>query len=113
MRIFTAIAVAAGVAAGSAGAALAQPRLSVGDPAKGKQVAERLCASCHNVSAAPPAVTTTDIKGFAAIARSDGLTAEHLAGRIIIPHPAMPDTQLMVSEIRDVIAYILSLKPGR
>lgn len=113
MRTFAAIAVAVGVAVGSMGAALSQPRLNIGDPAKGRQVADRLCASCHNVSSAPQAVTTTDIKGFTAIARSDGLTAEHLAGRIIIPHPAMPDTQLMVSEIRDVIAYIMSLKPAR
>ena len=47
---------------------------------------------------------------FAAIAKQPNVTAERLAGRIIVPHPAMPNTQLTVAEIRDVIAYILALK---
>ncbi len=45
-----------------------------------------------------------------AIARQQKATGEYLAGRIIIPHPAMPDIALDIAEIRDVIAYILSLK---
>ncbi|MDX2201452.1 MAG: cytochrome c [Hyphomicrobiaceae bacterium] len=93
------------------GMAAAQPRLGIGDAAAGRALAERLCATCHGVGAAPADVTSTDVKSFATIARRDGLTAEQLAGHIIIPHPAMPDTQLKVSEIRDIIAYILSLKP--
>jgi hypothetical protein len=38
------------------------------------------------------------------------VTAERLAGAIIVPHPAMPGVQLTAAEIRDVVAYILSLK---
>lgn len=89
-----------------------QPRLDFGDPARGREFAAKLCAACHAVSL-PAAATTTnpDLLSFPAIAKRPGVTAEHLAGRIIIPHPAMPDTQLKVSEIRDIIAYILSLKP--
>lgn len=101
------------IALAGAGPASAQPRLAAGDPASGRQLAERLCASCHGVGATPPAVANADIKSFPDMARRDGLTAEQLAGRIIIPHPAMPDTQLKVSELRDIIAYILSLKPAR
>jgi hypothetical protein len=37
-------------------------------------------------------------------------TPERLAGRIIIPHPPMTATQLTVAEMRDIIAYIMSLK---
>jgi mono/diheme cytochrome c family protein len=47
------------------------------------------------------------------IAKRSGVTAERLAGRIIVPHPAMPNMQLTVPEIRDIVAYILSLKPAR
>lgn len=92
---------------------MAQPRLNTGDAVNGKAVAERLCASCHAVGA--PAANSTanaDIMSFPALARRPNLSAEYLAGRIIIPHPAMPDTSLNVSEIRDVIAYILSMKPA-
>jgi mono/diheme cytochrome c family protein len=47
---------------------------------------------------------------FPAIANRPGATAEHLAGRIIAPHPAMPGVPLTVQEIRDIAAYIVTLK---
>jgi cytochrome c len=50
---------------------------------------------------------------FAAIAGRADPTAERLAGRIIVPHPPMPNTQLTVAEMREIISYILSLKPQR
>lgn len=108
-----AAAVGSALAVFAASAAMAQTRLNTGDPVNGKTVGERLCASCHAVTA-PAASSTTnpDIMSFPALARRPNLSAEYLAGRIIIPHPAMPDTSLNVSEIRDVIAYILSLKPA-
>jgi hypothetical protein len=39
-----------------------------------------------------------------------GQTAEAIAGRIVIPHPPMPQIQLTRLEIGDVAAYILSLR---
>jgi hypothetical protein len=41
------------------------------------------------------------------------MSAERLAGRIIVPHPAMPSTQLTVAELRDIIAYIQTMRPAR
>jgi hypothetical protein len=38
------------------------------------------------------------------------VSAEQLAGRIIVPHPEMPGVQLTTREIRDIVSYILSLK---
>jgi cytochrome c len=57
------------------------------------------------------ATANADVPTFAAIAGRADATAERLAGRIIVPHPPMPNTQLTVAEMRDIIAYILSLKP--
>jgi hypothetical protein len=51
-----------------------------------------------------------DVPSFPSIAGRSGATAEVLAGRIIIPHPAMPGMPLTAAEIRDVVAYILSFK---
>jgi cytochrome c len=93
--------------------AAAQPRLNTGNAEKGKVIAQRLCASCHGLSAAPGAAASSDILSFPAIARQEKATGEYLAGRIIIPHPAMPDIALDIAEIRDVIAYIVSLKPAK
>jgi mono/diheme cytochrome c family protein len=39
-------------------------------------------------------------------------TAEHLVGRIIVPHPPMPIMQLTTAEIRDIIAHVMSLNPS-
>jgi len=41
--------------------------------------------------------------------KSADMSAERLAGRIIVPHPA--NTQLTVAELRDIIAYIQTMKP--
>jgi cytochrome c len=81
--------------------------------ARGRELAERLCANCHIVNADPAVRANPDVPGFPAIAGRSDATAERLAGRIIIPHPAMPGVQLTVAEIRDVVAYILSLKPTK
>ena len=79
------------------------------DAAHGKVVAERLCSNCHAVSGAS-AVARGDVPPFATVANLPEQTAERLAGKIIIPHPAMPSVQLTMSELRDVVAYILSLR---
>jgi mono/diheme cytochrome c family protein len=81
-----------------------------GDAQRGRELAERVCSNCHNVRSGPPATLSTDVASFQSIANRPGVTAEMLAGRIIVPHPAMPGVQLSVRELRDVIAYILSLK---
>jgi hypothetical protein len=59
------------------------------------------------------ATANPDVPTFAAIAGRSDTTAERLAGRIIVPHPPMPNVQLTVAEMRDIIAYILSLRPQR
>lgn len=51
-----------------------------------------------------------DVPGFPAIANRPGGTPEQIAGRIIVPHPEMPGVSLTAAEIRDIVAYIVSLK---
>jgi len=83
------------------------------DPVRGQELARRLCANCHATEPNSGQAINPDVPSFAAIAKQPNVTAERLAGRIIVPHPAMPNTQLTVAEIRDVIAYIMALKPDR
>jgi mono/diheme cytochrome c family protein len=88
-------------------AAQAQP---AGDARRGRELAVRLCTNCHVVDRAASGSVRADVPTFPAIASRQGVTPERLAGAIIIPHPAMPGVQLSTAEIRDVVAYILSLK---
>jgi cytochrome c len=81
-----------------------------GDVQRGRELSERLCSNCHKVNADAAGPVSTDVLSFPSIANRPGVTAESLAGRIIFPHPAMPGVQLTVRELREVVAYILSLK---
>jgi cytochrome c len=80
------------------------------DAQNGRALAERLCATCHAV-VPDVAGGRPDVPSFAAIARMPHMTPERLAGAIVLPHPAMPGVALTRAELRDVIAYITSLKP--
>jgi cytochrome c len=91
----------------AAGSAVAQP---AGDSRRGRELAQRLCTNCHVIAPEAAGPVRADVPSFPAIAGRPGVTAERIAGAIIIPHPAMPGVQLTTAEIRDIVAYILSLK---
>jgi|RhiMetdeSRZDD1v2_1073273.scaffolds.fasta_scaffold860312_2 cytochrome c len=82
-----------------------------GSPQRGHELAARLCSNCHVTDVGrQTGPTLADVPSFAVIANRANVTAESLAGKIIVPHPAMPGVQLTTAEIRDVVAYILSLR---
>src|SRR5262245_26189414 len=88
----------------------AAAQMGLADARRGQELSARLCSGCHSVSPDPAGTVNADVPTFAAIAGRRETTAERLAGRIIVPHPPMPNVQLTVAEMRDIIAYILSLK---
>jgi mono/diheme cytochrome c family protein len=78
-------------------------------PAAGKALAEHWCASCHLVSP-EQASATTEAPPFATIAERPLAEIEALDTFLAAPHPPMPPVNLTRQEIRDVLAYIASLK---
>lgn len=92
-----------------AGPALAQ---EVGDAAAGRTVARELCAACHAVEPGA-AEKPGGPPSFVRIAAVPGMTATAL--RVVLQtaptHRTMPMLTLDADETRDVIAYILSLRP--
>jgi mono/diheme cytochrome c family protein len=81
------------------------------DAKTGHEVAAKLCSGCHIVGGkAANATMPADVPTFVEIANQPGQTAEAIAGRIVIPHPPMPQIQLTRLEIGDVAAYIMSLR---
>ncbi|MBT3396337.1 MAG: cytochrome C552 [Alphaproteobacteria bacterium] len=75
--------------------------------AMGKAFALETCTSCHAVAidAVNDAAPT-----FIAIANDPEKTAQNLTAWLIEPHPPMPNLSLTTLEIRNLIAYIRSLK---
>jgi len=82
------------------------------DPEKGRQLAERICATCHLVSSRAESPVAADVPSFPVIAAKPDQSLEAIAGRIVIPHPPMPEIALTREEIRNVTAYIMSLRGG-
>src|SRR6476469_3716412 len=59
------------------------------DAKRGRELAARVCTTCHVIDRESSGSMRTDIATFPAIA-DRGVTAEQLAGAIIILHPARP-----------------------
>ena len=85
--------------------------LAAGRAKEGKAIAQRWCAACHQVS---PEQTTAsaDVQSFMTVAETQATTSDlaTLEGFLADPHPVMPDMSLTRQEIRDLVAYIGSLK---
>jgi mono/diheme cytochrome c family protein len=81
------------------------------DAKTGHALAKKLCSGCHIVDSDTAGATVpADVPSFETIANTPGQTVETIAGRIVVPHPPMPQIQLTRLEIGDIAAYILSLR---
>lgn len=78
---------------------------------KGRELVQRLCTSCHLLPDSTGASAIVGIPTFRAIANRPGQTGRNIESVLINPHPPMPDTRLSYDEIRDIIAYIETLRP--
>lgn len=115
-RLFTALAL---MSAATTPATSETPR--VANSRAGREVADKICAACHVVASdqkqAP--VSKPPAPSFEQIARGpkgdDWTLRTFLAStHSSISHPdAMPNPQLSDDQIRDVTAYILSLREQR
>ena len=100
-KITTTLVLAAGMAVGTAQAQ---------DVEAGRHIAQTWCRNCHNVT--PDAGRGNDARppSFASVAQMPSTTNISLAVFLSTPHARMPDFSLSQQEIRDVSAYILSLR---
>lgn len=89
------------------GLALAAPAAAQ-DPAAGRALAERWCASCHVV--APDGGDSDVVPSFQRIARERQLTEQSLTVWLAEPHQSMPTLSLTRREIADLTAYFQSLR---
>jgi mono/diheme cytochrome c family protein len=103
----TAVAAAAALLFGTSAFGYAQ---SPGDTRRGRELSARLCINCHAIDRISSDPVLADVPSFPSIADRVQSTPEYIAGRIIIPHPAMPGVSLTAAEIRDIVAYIISLR---
>ncbi len=82
-----------------------------GDPEAGHALAQSLCAECHSVDAGEAQSPNPDSPSFQEIARKPEMTELALTVFFQTPHPSMPNIIVVGDDARDLIAYLLSLKP--
>jgi mono/diheme cytochrome c family protein len=90
-------------------AALAQ---EFGDVEAGHALAREVCAVCHEVEGEDAPSPHPEAPTFRQVAEVPGMTAMALNVFFHTPHNHMPDLVLTRDEIRNVSAYILTMKPS-
>jgi mono/diheme cytochrome c family protein len=78
------------------------------DTAKGSQISQQWCASCHVITSSRADNVQEGPPSFPTIARTR--TADQLRAFLSHPHGAMPDLSLTRAEIDDLIGYIETLR---
>lgn len=76
---------------------------------RGRVVAEQRCAVCHAVRAGETISPNAAAASFTRVAATPGMTELALQAMLQTSHRTMPNLILDVDEMREVIAYILSL----
>jgi mono/diheme cytochrome c family protein len=93
-------------------ALLAMPRVAqaeqTGNVEAGHAYAKQVCAECHAVERGE--VDILNPPSFQNVADSPGMTERALAVWLQNPHPNMPNFVLPPEDMKNVIAYIMSLR---
>jgi mono/diheme cytochrome c family protein len=97
------------VSLGVVAACGARAQQSIGDPEAGSLVASEFCAGCHAISVEQGMSPILQAPRFEDVANTTG-TAMGLLTWLTTSHPPMPTIALEPEELRNIVAYILSLK---
>jgi mono/diheme cytochrome c family protein len=81
-----------------------------GDPPLGLDVARESCAPCHAILRVEDRSPNPNAPTFAHIANFPGMSAMALHVALQSPHKTMPNLMLEPDELRNLIAYMLTLK---
>jgi len=77
---------------------------------RGQEVAQRACVGCHAMDGTQGgSIQGLVVPSFRAIA-GQNWSAERLQAFIMTPHRPMPATPLPLSDVRDLVDYIVSLR---
>jgi mono/diheme cytochrome c family protein len=82
----------------------------VSERLKGATFAQQICAECHAVQVGQPQSPNGQAPTFETVAKNPGMTAIALTAILRTSHRTMPNIILADDDLRNVIAYIMTLK---
>jgi len=82
----------------------------VSERLKGASFAQQICAECHAVQAGQPRSPNGQAPTFETVAKTPGMTALALTVILRTSHRTMPNIILADDDLRNVIAYIMTLR---
>jgi mono/diheme cytochrome c family protein len=82
----------------------------VSEQLKGATFAQQVCAECHAVQPGQPRSPNGQAPTFETVAKTPGMTGIALTAILRTSHRTMPNIILANDDLRNVIAYIMSLK---
>jgi mono/diheme cytochrome c family protein len=85
-------------------------QLGPGDAGHGRVIANTWCSACHLVAPGENRAVVADVPTFTSIAQRLPTDVDVLAAFIANPHPPMPNLGLSRQDIKDILAYIATLK---
>jgi len=84
--------------------------VELGDPVRGLDYARANCAECHAVERGEHTSPFLEVPAFGEIANTPGMSELALFSFFQTTHPTMPDLVVPSADIRDLIAYLKTLK---
>ena len=83
---------------------------TAGDAAKGHEYVQQICSECHTIEKGGRPSPNGQAPNFETIAKTPGMTAIALTAVLRTPHRNMPNIIIANEDIRNVVAYVLSLQ---
>jgi mono/diheme cytochrome c family protein len=81
-----------------------------GQPEQGLRLAQQVCVVCHAIDKATTTSPNPEAPRFETIANLPGISAMALTVALRTSHRTMPNLILESDDVRNIAAYILSLK---
>ena len=81
-----------------------------GDRGQGLVLARQICSECHTVDQSQAPSPNPAAPRFETISNVPGMTAIALSAVLQTSHRTMPNVMLTPDQLRNVVAYILSLR---
>jgi len=76
---------------------------------QGRAFAQRICSGCHGIVLGAPS-PVAGAPNFYTVASTPGMSSLALRVALETPHHSMPNLMLTPDELRDITAYIMSLR---